>query len=170
MPPKSRVSSRRREHYDEVLDDWIKFLKRGPAHLRANVKLYISRQVTPEMYTSALTRKAARVDAYLFTSDSTRTGHILQTPSESSLYALVDARYRKALADAIPLFRVWPVSWCSAYLRRFGILALGLLLIGVAIGLNWGHQRETGMALLIGAAVNFITFHFTSRPPKEIYE
>lgn len=171
MPPKNKVSSQRREHYDEVLDDWVKFLKKGQSHLRANVKLYISKGVTPEVYTSALTREAARVDVYQFSADSTRTGHILQTPRGSSLYALVEAKYRSTLADATPLFRVWPTQWFLVYLKRLGLLALGLLLLATAAWLNGRRQHEFGVAVLAAAAVNFITqFQLTSRQLKEIYK
>lgn len=169
MPPKSNVRSQRREHYDEVLDEWVRFLRKGRSHLRANVRLYISKEVTPEMYTSALTRDTARIDLYHFSAESTRTGHILQAPRGSSLYALVEARYRSALAYATPLFRVWPVRWFSAHLKRSGVLALGLVLLAIAGWLNWAFKRELGLTVIGGAAVNFIAQSLLTSRIQEMY-
>jgi hypothetical protein len=171
MPPKDKVGPQRRAHYDEVVDDWVKFLKKGHSHLRANVRLCISKEVTPEIYTSALTRECARVDVYQFSADSTRAGHILQAPRGSSLYALVEAKYRSAFDGAIPLFRVWPVQWLLAYLKRLGPLALGLLLLLIAGWLSWKRHYEFVVTVLGGTAVNFITqFRLSTRPLKEIYK
>lgn len=171
MPPKSQVNPQRREHYDEIVDGWVKFLKKGRSHLRDNVRLCISKEVTQDIYTSALTRHHARIDVYAFGADSTRTGQILQAPSQSSLYSLVYAKYRLAWATAVPIFWIWPLEWFQFYVKRLWALALGLFLLAIAALLQRTHHHGFADSIIACAAVNFLTqFWLTTRAPKELYQ
>lgn len=79
IPPKKYLSSQRHHHYDEVLNEWIKFIQNGPAEFREFIKIRITAKAYPHLYTSSIGPESTRFDVYLLNNKdrSTRYGEIV---------------------------------------------------------------------------------------------
>jgi hypothetical protein len=106
FPSPRYVSGKLREHYTEVLNEWIRFLKSGPAQLRRNTKLIIGTVDFSDIYTCALAVDEARINVNDVKAPSTRDGTLLRVDSSSTLYRLFRERVDIVYKSTRPLLRL----------------------------------------------------------------
>lgn len=132
MPKRKDVQSEKQNHYDEVLEDWLKFLKNGDKTLRDNVEILLTAKSFPDIYTTALSSKMGRLNAREMSAKNTRAGIILEANAESSIYQLLRSRYEYAITGAHAPWRYRPRRALIFWLRRL-LVPIMLLIVGLTL-------------------------------------
>lgn len=156
MPQEKLVPAARREHYREVLQEWIRFIKDGTAALKRNVRIRITEKAFPGLYTSAISCTGARFDLYFVGERTTRRGRILAVKNSTSLYEVIARQYEEAIRLSSPLWAIW---WGDALLHwaRRLVYPLVLLVVGALLASLRHPLAIVASALAIGLLVNFIS-------------
>jgi len=171
MPRKRHVSTSRKEHYDEVLKDWIGFIQNGPRERRTYVQLRITSSAHRALFTSAMSPRHARLDYYSFDSTTTREGQIVSVPARTSLYDLVYRRFCEAVHSSRPLFRLWPRAWIIERVKKYWLIGVGIAL-AISAGLVGGSLGAVIAALVGGLIANAVFDIARARVwgPPDLYE
>lgn len=155
MPKKRDVKPTRKIHYNEIIAEWIGFIKEGPACLKKNIRIRITSRPFPQLFTSGLSSDVARFDLYFFSSNTTRRGSILQVKKGSSLYELIFESYKNAIISSYPLWRLW---FNEAFLCWIEKIAFPIILFFVGI-ICYKINNPIALffsALAVGIFVNYI--------------
>lgn len=129
LPPRGAFPPSRHDHYDEIIAGWIKYIREGDRTLKSNIRLIISPEMRPYLYTSGIAQDKSRFDVYWTNFPTTRNGEIIEAKPSTSLYDLVKNEYADALEAGTPLFRLWPIDYLCTVWRNRRPAALGFLLI-----------------------------------------
>jgi hypothetical protein len=115
-----------------------------------------------DLYTSAVGDNKARFDVYFYSKESTLYGHILEVKRGTSLYDVIAARYREAMRQSRPLWRIW---WLEAAFGLAKQAIFPVLLIGVGVGLaSLEHPVAiAGSTLSLGIIASVIAVKLWSR-------
>jgi hypothetical protein len=155
IPPKKGVSVNRHIHYDEVLSEWVRFLKEGPAYLKKNVKIRITNRPFPQLYTSGLSSEISRFNLYFLSAKTTRRGSLLEVKEGTSLYQLIFQNYQEALRESCPLWRLWFLEALGFWLVKLS-LPITLIVLGIVLSKLNNPIAMAISAIAIGLVVNMI--------------
>lgn len=148
LPPKSAQPSDRKTHYDEILSQWIAFLRSGDASLREHVTLLISSNPYPDALTSGLSKQEARINANRIGAGS-REGTVIHAKNGTTLYSLFQHRVASLLDSARPLWSLNKSLYTRWILGR-AVWPLALATTAIVLAMYTNPYAALGVSLAAG--------------------
>lgn len=155
MPREKHLPPARHTHYNEVMDEWVKFINDGPKYLRKFIRIKITDRPFPQLYTSGLSKDKARFNLYFLNTRTTRRGSLLQVKQGTSLYQLIFDNYQEAIKASSPYWKLWSLEALAYGLSKL-LLPLALITIGTILTKLANPISIAFSAIVLGIVVNII--------------